>query len=80
MRINSKGQVTIPKRIREKYGFLPNTEVEFEEKDGMVRLVKKAVMQDDLRQHLLKATGSATIKMRTEEIMQLVRDWDEPNP
>jgi AbrB family looped-hinge helix DNA binding protein len=30
MRITSKGQVTIPKRLREEAGLLPNTEVEFE--------------------------------------------------
>lgn len=30
MRITSKGQVTIPVEIREKAGFLPDTEVEFE--------------------------------------------------
>ena len=29
MRITSKGQVTIPMEIREKMGFLPDTEVEF---------------------------------------------------
>ena len=29
MRITSKGQVTIPKEIREKAGLLPQTEVEF---------------------------------------------------
>jgi len=34
MRITSKGQVTIPKDIRERAGLLPNTEVEFEGKTG----------------------------------------------
>ncbi len=29
MRITSKGQVTIPQDIRERYGLLPHTEVEF---------------------------------------------------
>ena len=30
MRITSKGQVTIPVEIREKFGLLPHSEVEFE--------------------------------------------------
>jgi len=36
MKIGKRGQVTIPKTLREKYGFLPNIEVEFmPEKDGI---------------------------------------------
>ena len=38
MRITSKGQVTIPIEIREKMGFLPNTEVEFQIKGDTVRM------------------------------------------
>ena len=29
MKISERGQVTIPQEIREKYGFLPDTDVEF---------------------------------------------------
>lgn len=29
MRITSKGQVTIPREVREKFGLLPHTEIEF---------------------------------------------------
>ncbi len=29
MKIGERGQVTIPKSIREKYGFLPQIEVDF---------------------------------------------------
>ncbi|WP_034930118.1 AbrB/MazE/SpoVT family DNA-binding domain-containing protein, partial [Candidatus Accumulibacter vicinus] len=36
MRITSKGQVTIPVEIRKQAGLMPNTEVEFEFKDGVV--------------------------------------------
>jgi len=39
MRINSKGQVTIPGEIREKAGLLPNTYVNFEFDGTVVRLV-----------------------------------------
>jgi AbrB family looped-hinge helix DNA binding protein len=30
MRITAKGQIAIPQEVREKLGFFPNTEVEFE--------------------------------------------------
>lgn len=44
MKITSKGQVTIPQDIRERFGLLPNTEVEFvPTADGrQLRLVKSA--------------------------------------
>ena len=29
MRITSKGQVTIPQEVRERFGLLPDTEVDF---------------------------------------------------
>jgi len=36
MRVTSKGQVTIPQEIRDKYGFLPQTEVAFVEEGERV--------------------------------------------
>ena len=38
MRVTSKGQVTIPKAIRDEYGLLPGTEVEFVENGGEIRV------------------------------------------
>ena len=29
MRVTSKGQVTIPQEIRERFGFMPETEIDF---------------------------------------------------
>ena len=40
-KITSKGQVTIPKEIREKAGLEPGKEVYFEEKDGVVYIRKE---------------------------------------
>ena len=34
MKITTKGQVTIPQRLRLKFDLLPHTEVVFEEVDG----------------------------------------------
>ena len=42
MRVTIKGQVTIPRHIRELLGIQPHAEVEFLERDGRVELVKVA--------------------------------------
>ena len=47
MRITSKGQVTIPQAIREKYGLLPDTDVEFVIFDGRVTLAPAPAREDD---------------------------------
>ena len=41
-KITSKGQVTIPKKVREKLGVQPGEEVSFDEKEGVV-FIRKAV-------------------------------------
>lgn len=76
MRITEKGQVTIPLRIREKYGFLPHSEVEFIEKGGkiFIKLAKMANKRISRGCSLVKhLRGKATVKMGTEEIMRLTR-------
>ncbi len=40
MRVTEKGQVTIPKEIRDRLGIVPGTEVEFIAKDDAALLVK----------------------------------------
>ena len=47
MKITTKGQVTIPQDLREVFGLLPNTEVEFvRDGRGGVRLEKRGVTPD----------------------------------
>jgi AbrB family looped-hinge helix DNA binding protein len=41
MRITSKGQVTIPKDVRDKLELAPGSEVAFEDRNGEIVLVKK---------------------------------------
>jgi len=41
MKVTTKGQVTIPARIREYLGIAPHTEVDFRIKGGTVVLVKQ---------------------------------------
>jgi antitoxin PrlF len=80
MKITSKGQVTIPKPIRDSLGLLPGTEVEFVEENGEAR-VRKAPggrrRGEEVVQHLREAGRRANFTMTTEEIMRLTRgeDW-----
>ena len=39
-KVTSKGQITIPKKVREKLGVRPGEAVGFEEKDGLLIITK----------------------------------------
>jgi len=74
MRITSKGQVTIPQHIREKYGLLPDTEVEFVVTGGRVTIVAAPVGDNDRGAKVVaRLRGSATTGMSTDEILALTR-------
>ncbi|MCL4235420.1 MAG: AbrB/MazE/SpoVT family DNA-binding domain-containing protein [Deltaproteobacteria bacterium] len=75
MRITSKGQVTIPQAIREKFGFLPETEVEFVVEGNAVKIVraKKGKALSRGQAIVARIRGTATGKMTTDEIMALTR-------
>ena len=70
MRVTSKGQVTIPKDIREKLGIRPNTEVEFVE-EGRKVYIKKGGKPG--KNPFSELRGIATVKMTTDEILALTR-------
>ena len=40
-RVNTKGQVTIPKALRERFGFRPGDEIEFIEVESGLRVQKR---------------------------------------
>ncbi len=72
MRVTSKGQVTIPLKIREKLNIKPASEIDFVVgEDGRVYLVKKK--NDTGSNRFSKLRGIVTVKMTTEEIMVLTR-------
>ncbi len=73
MKITSKGQVTIPQRIRERYGLLPHHEVAFKETKNGVLLQPAPDKNRHLRTWLNKVRGSATVKVTTDEIMKMTR-------
>jgi AbrB family looped-hinge helix DNA binding protein len=74
VKLTSKGQVTIPLALREKFGLLPATEVTFEEAEGGVLIKPAAASRRRQTERWLKrARGSATAKLTTEQIMSLTR-------
>lgn len=76
MKITEKGQITIPIEIREKLGFLPHTEVEFEViGGGALRLKKKGDSRSGRGASIVsKLKKSQHRKMTTDEIMALTRE------
>ena len=73
MRVTSKGQVTIPQHIRIKLDIAPASEVEFIEDHERIYLIKKRG-DNSTKQRFKKLRGIATIKMSTDEIMNLTRE------
>lgn len=72
MRVTVKGQVTIPKNIRETLGITPESEVEFRAEDGKVYLIKSSAKGKTHKFNKLR--GIASVKMSTDEIMELTRE------
>lgn len=75
MRITSKGQVTIPQEVREKFGLLPQTEIEFQVKNNTVYIRKSTTPSRPGRGRSVieRMRGRATVTMSTDEIMALTR-------
>lgn len=70
--VTSKGQVTIPKRVRDQLGIRTGTSVEFEmTPDGQVILRKTSGALPPSRFERMR--GTATSGMTTDEIMAMTR-------
>ncbi len=79
MKITSKGQVTIPKGIRDEFGLLPGTEVEFVAEGDQIQVRKlegERHRGKEIVDRLRRASGG-DINLSTEEIMRMTRgeDW-----
>ncbi len=73
MRVTTKGQVTIPRNIREVLGITPETEIDFKEDNGKFYIVKTKKSLSISRK-FKKLRGIATAQMTTDEIMSLTRE------
>jgi antitoxin PrlF len=72
--VTSKGQVTIPKPVRDRLNLKPGSRVDFElAPDGRVVLVKAGRKTAAPRSRFDRILGSATVDMTTDEIMALMR-------
>ena len=69
MKIGERGQVTIPKQIREQYGLMPNIEVEFiPEKTGI--LLRKKTQNTSVIEQVY---GILDKKSSTDDFIELIR-------
>ncbi|MGW4381687.1 AbrB/MazE/SpoVT family DNA-binding domain-containing protein [Kitasatospora sp. NPDC004531] len=73
MRLNSKGQVTIPSELREKLGLHPGDEVDVVEEGGGLRIVRRADSGTRGQRLARRMRGSAAGGMSTDQIMELLR-------
>jgi AbrB family looped-hinge helix DNA binding protein len=75
--LTRKGQVTIPKHIRDSFGLRPGSEINFVVNESGDLVVRKegadAVSRPDRFDEVL---GTADIKWRTDELMALLRGDD----
>jgi len=75
MRITSKGQVTIPVEIRTRFGFLPDTEVDFVVEDGTVKIVRATQAGRTRGDRVVRRLrGRAVSHLTTDEILALTRE------
>jgi AbrB family looped-hinge helix DNA binding protein len=77
--VTTKGQVTIPKAVRDLLGIEPGSSVTFDiAEDGRVILRKEGSRAADARppSRFAKLRGSASAGLSTDEIMALTRGDD----
>lgn len=88
MRLTEKSQVTVPKRVRERLGIGPGSEVDFEIEGNEVRLVKIDAAPDDETpgERLVRQLREAGRRLKrnqltVDEIMDMTRGpFDDVDP
>ena len=73
MRVTEKGQVTIPKSLRDALAIGAGTEVEFERREDVIVLRKAKTSGERGTRLAERLRGRGDIKMTTDEIMALTR-------
>lgn len=76
MRITSKGQVTIPAWVRQKFGLSEGTEVEFVVEGNTVCIVRAEGSETRGQRLARRLRGRGSSGMSTAEIMELLRADD----
>ncbi len=76
--ITVKGQVTVPKPIRDALGLVPGSRVDFDLDDkGQVVLRRASAARQRRPDRFEAARGKADIRWRTDELMALLRADDD---
>lgn len=73
MRLNSKGQVTIPATLRERYGLQEGDEVDVVEDGDTLRIVRAEGSPTRGQRLVGQMRGRATTTMSTDELLELLR-------
>ena len=72
-----KGQVTIPKKVRDALRLSPGDSVDFEvNREGQVVVQKAGARPSARRDRFDAARGKAEVKWRTDDLMALLRGKD----
>jgi len=73
MKLNSKGQVTIPAPLRERLGLHEGDEVDIIEDGDTLRIVRAEGNQTRGQRLVHRMRGRATTTMTTDQLMELLR-------
>jgi AbrB family looped-hinge helix DNA binding protein len=73
MRLNSKGQVTIPAELRHRHGFAAGDEVDVVEDGRALRIVHSTPGESRGARIVSRMRGRATTELSTDELMDLLR-------
>lgn len=74
-KVTSKGQVTIPKHIRDALKLVPGSAIEFRVgNDGNVVIAKAGKQRKRDFNRFERVRGTATVRWNTDELMALLRE------
>ena len=74
MRLNSKGQVTIPAELRRSHGFVEGDDVLVVDDGGTLRIVHADPGRSRGERVVNRMRGRASTERSTDELMRLLRD------
>jgi AbrB family looped-hinge helix DNA binding protein len=73
VKVNSKGQVTIPADLRRRHGFVEGDEVQVIDDGDAVRIVHVQPARSRGARTVSRLRGRATTNLTTDELMELLR-------
>jgi AbrB family looped-hinge helix DNA binding protein len=73
MKLNSKGQVTIPADLRHRHGFMEGDEVDVVEDGNVLRIVHRTAGESRGARIVTRMRGRATDGRSTDDLMDLLR-------